>query len=48
MAEPIDPAALHPAVPAHQRLRVLEQMRDQGLISLAEYEALRDEVLDEI
>jgi membrane peptidoglycan carboxypeptidase len=48
MAEPIDVAALHPAVPAAERLRVLEQMRDQGLISAAEYEALRAEILDEL
>jgi membrane peptidoglycan carboxypeptidase len=48
MAESIDMAALHPAVPVRRRLRALEQMRDQGLISQAEYEALRDEVLDEI
>ena len=48
MAEPIDMAALHPAVPMEKRLRVLEQMREQGLISDAEYEALRDEVLDEL
>ena len=48
MAEPIDAAALHPAVPANQRLLVLERMRDQGLISQAEYEALRAEVMDEL
>jgi len=41
-------AALHPAVPAQKRLRVLEQMREQGMISQAEFEALRDEVLDEL
>ena len=48
MADPIDLAALHPAQPAEQRLRFLEQLRDQGVISPAEYEALRAEILDEL
>jgi membrane peptidoglycan carboxypeptidase len=48
MAEPFEPASLHPAEPAEKRLRVLEQMLDQGLISQAEYEALRAEILDEL
>ena len=48
MAEPIDLASLHPAVPMAERLQVLERMREQGLISEAEYQALREEILDEI
>ena len=48
MAEPIDVDALHPAEPAARRLRMLEQLRDQGVISQAEYEALRAEILDEL
>jgi hypothetical protein len=48
MDEPIEGTALHPSVPAAERLRVLERMLDRGLISQAEFEALRDEVLDEL
>ena len=48
MAEPIDVGALHPAEPAEKRLRILELLRDRGVISEAEFEALRDEVLDEL
>ena len=48
MVDPIDVAGLHPAEPAARRLRLLEQLRDQGVISPAEYEALRAEILDEL
>jgi hypothetical protein len=47
MAEPIDVGALHPAQPASSRLRILAQLRDQGTISQAEYDALCAEILDE-
>ena len=48
MAERIDVRALHPAEPPDRRLDALERLRDAGVISQAEYEALRDEVLDEL
>ena len=48
MAERIDVGALHPAEPLDRRLEALERLREAGVISQAEYEALRDEVLDEL
>jgi hypothetical protein len=48
MADRIDVGALHPAEPLDRRLDALEKLRDAGVISQAEYEALRDEVLDEL
>jgi hypothetical protein len=48
MADRIDVAALHPAEPRDRRLEALGKLRDAGMISQAEYEALRDGVLDEL
>ena len=45
---PLDIARLHPAEPRAHRLAVLEELRDRGVLSDAEYEVQRDEILDEI
>jgi hypothetical protein len=44
----LDIARLHPAEPRAHRLQTLEELRERGVLSDAEYEAKRDEILDEI
>jgi hypothetical protein len=43
-----DVAGLHPARDTNSRLKTLAGFRDSGVISLAEYEAQRAEILDEL
>ena len=43
-----DVAGLHPARDTDSRLKTLGRFRDSGVISLAEYEAQRAEILDEL
>jgi hypothetical protein len=47
MAGPTDIGALHPALPALERLETLRQMREGGMISAVEYDAQRTAILDE-
>jgi hypothetical protein len=45
---PLDIARLHPAEPRADRLATLEELRERGVLSVAEYETQRNEILDEI
>jgi hypothetical protein len=45
---PLDIARLHPAEKKADRLATLEELHDRGVLSDAEYELQRNEVLDEI
>jgi hypothetical protein len=47
MARPTDIGALHPALPAVERLETLRHLRDGGVISEVEYDAQRTAILDE-
>jgi hypothetical protein len=45
---PLDIARLHPAEQREHRLQTLEELRDRGVLSNAEYTLQRNEILDEI
>ena len=45
---PLDIARLHPAEPRAHRLATLDELRERGVLSEAEYRVQRDEILDEI
>ena len=45
---PLDIARLHPAEHKDDRLATLEELRDRGVLSEAEYALQRDQILDEI
>ncbi|MEA2450331.1 MAG: hypothetical protein QOG63_2263 [Thermoleophilaceae bacterium] len=45
---PLDIARLHPAESRSDRLATLEELRERGVLSDAEYVVQRDEIVDEI
>jgi hypothetical protein len=45
---PLDIARLHPAERRDDRLATLEELRERGVLSDAEYALQRDAILDEI